>query len=137
MLASDITFATTGTITGGIDVIIDTDGAASPSDLLGEMYIADHDTATDDTTYTLPGAALGESACFYDNGQGDGGIILDPVGDDHIQLNGTNAANDENINSPGVAGAGENGDFICLLGTSQNEWITLGQSGIWVEATPP
>jgi hypothetical protein len=136
-ISDSINFATTGTITGAIDVVKTIDGSETDLPMLGQMYLADHNTSANDTTYTLPGAALGLSACFYDNGNGDGGIILDPVGDDHIQLNGTNAASGENINSPGVADAGENGDFLCLLGTSVNEWITLGQSGIWVEATPP
>ncbi len=116
--------------------VVTTDGSESPT-MQALWYIADHATATSDTTYTLAGVAAGESGCFYDNGEGAGGIIINPDDADYIINNGTVMAVGEALESPGVAGDGENGDFVCLLGISATHWITLGASGTWVEETPP
>jgi hypothetical protein len=133
-----LNLATTGTILGAINVVITTDGSESPTaaQMYGTMFIADHDTATSDTTYTLPAAAAGMSACFYDNGGGTGGIIINPDDGDVIFLDGAAKAAGEAIHSPGVAGDGANGDFICILAIDTTNWITLGRSGTWVEETP-
>ena len=129
---------TTGVLQGQVNVVEDTDGAASPTtDMYETIFEADHATATSDTTYTLPAAEIGMSACFYDNGVGTGGIVLDPNSADNFILDGLAMANDENLNSPGVAGDGANGDFICIVAINATTWATMGRSGDWVEATPP
>jgi len=129
-----INFITTGSILGAINVVITTDGTESPTaaQMYGTMFIADHGTATSDTDYTLPTAVAGMAACFYDNGAGTGGIIIDANTDDDILLNGTSNGTAQAIDSPGVAGDGANGDFICLMAIDATSWITLGSSGTWV-----
>ncbi len=124
-----------GTIRGSTPSVVTTDGTEDAT-MLGEMYYADHATSTSDTTYTLPSAVVGMSGCFYDDGEGGGGIVLDPATGDRIMLGGTRASVNENINSPGVAGAGANGDYICLHAKDADVWVTVGSSGTWVEATP-
>lgn len=124
-----------GTIRGSVPTVVTTDGTEDAT-MLGEMYYADHATAASDTTYTLPAAVVGMSACFYDDGEGAGGIVLDPEAGDRIMLNGTRASVNENINSPGVAGAGANGDYLCLHAKDADVWVSVGSSGTWVEATP-
>ena len=99
----------------------------------GSWHIADNATGANDVDYTLPTAVAGMSACFYDNGGGDGGIIIDAAASDEILLDGTGVGVAEAIDSPGVAGAGANGDFICLLAIDATNWITLGRSGTWVD----
>lgn len=130
-----LNMATTGTILGAVNVVVTTDGALSPTaaQMYGTMFIADNATATNDTDYTLPEAAAGMSACFYDNGGGAGGIIIDAASGDEILLNGTGVGAADAIDSPGVAGDGANGDFICLMAIDATSWITLGRSGTWVD----
>lgn len=126
---------TGGTILGKMNVVVTTDGTESPtaSQMYGTMFIADHDTATSDTDYTLPGVEAGMSACFYDNGGGTGGIIIDAAAGDEILLDGATVGAGDAIDSPGVAGDGANGDFICIMGIDTTYWITLGRSGTWVD----
>jgi hypothetical protein len=138
--ATDINFgslnmATTGTILGATNVIVTTDGTESPTaaQMYGTFFVADHATATSDTDYTLPTAAAGMVACFYDNGGGAGGIIIDAAAGDEILLDGTGIGAAEAIDSPGVAGDGANGDFICIMAIDDTNWITLGRSGTWVD----
>ena len=73
------------------------------------------------------------TACFYDNGAGTGGIIIDASASDEILLNGTGVGVADAIDSPGVAGDGANGDFMCLLAIDATYWVTLGSSGTWVD----
>ncbi len=130
-----LTFLTTGTIRGMVDVVTTTGDTDSPAadDMRGTMHIADNATATNNVDYTLPTAVAGMSACFYDNGAGTGGIIIDANTGDEILLNGTGVGGADAIDSPGVAGDGANGDFICLLAIDATNWITLGRSGTWVD----
>ncbi len=124
-----------GTIRGSVPSIVTTDGTETAT-MLGEMYYADHATSSSNTTYTLPAAVVGMSGCFIDDGEGTGGIILDPDSGDRIMLGGVRASANENINSPGVAGDGANGDYICLHAKDADVWVSVGVSGTWVEATP-
>lgn len=131
-------FLTSGTIRGNIDVNVTTTGTDSPScaELRGTMHIADNATATADVDYTLPEISTcgtGASVCFYDNGGGTGGIIIDAAAGDEILLAGTGVGVADAIDSPGVAGDGANGDFVCLLAIDSAFWVTLGQSGTWVD----
>ena len=130
-----VNFVASGTILGALNVVTTTDGTESPTaaQMYGTMFIADHATATSDTDYTLPTAAAGMTACFYDNGAGAGGIIVDAAASDEILLNGAGVGAADAIDSPGVAGDGANGDFVCLLAIDATSWITLGMSGTWVD----
>lgn len=126
---------TGGTILGKVNIVVTTDGTESPTaaQMYGTIFIADHSTSSSDTDYTLPGVEAGMSACFYDNGSGTGGIIIDAAAGDEILLNGTSVGAGDAIDSPGVAGDGANGDFICLVGIDSTYWITVGRSGTWVD----
>jgi hypothetical protein len=139
-LDPDINFLTTGTVSGGIKVVVSV-GADTPAavELRGAAHIAAHTTPTSNLVYTLPDIATilttsnedGASACFYDNGAGAGGVRITPAGGDSILLNGTSGAAGEAIDSPGVDGDGANGDYICLLAIDTDTWISLGRSGDW------
>lgn len=130
-------------IVGHVDVVVTTGDTDTPSadEMRGAMHIADHATSSSNVDYTLPEIStvgIGASACFYDNGGGTGGIILDPDDADVIVLDGTPMAAGEQLESPGVNGDGSNGDYICILAIdADTTWITLGRSGTWVEETPP
>jgi len=76
---------------------------------------------------TLPGAAPGLNACFYD-GNGGGTVILDAAAGDAINLDGISVGTADAIDS-----AGNVGDFICLLAIDASTWVTLGRSGTWVD----
>jgi hypothetical protein len=89
------------------------------------MYWAIHDTAGNDTTYTLPTAVAGMSGCFYDFGGGAGTIILLPETADHIVLDGTEASDDDTAVSGGA-----DGEFLCLI-SDGTFWYSLGISGTW------
>jgi hypothetical protein len=130
-----LNMVTTGTILGAINIVTTTDGTESPTaaQMYGTFFIADHATATSDTDYTLPTAAAGMSACFYDNGDGTGGIIVDAAAGDIIHDEGTAIAAGNALDSPGVAGDGANGDFVCLVAIDAESWITVGISGAWVD----
>ena len=120
------------------NVVVTTGDTASPTcnQLKGTMHIADNATAANDVDYTLPEIStclVGANACFYDNGAGDGGIIIDAAAGDEILLDGTGVGVADAIDSPGVAGTGANGDSICLLAIDNNTWITLNRTGTWVD----
>lgn len=119
-------------VNGSAPNIVTTTGTATAK-MKGEVHIADHATATSDVDYTLPSAFAGMTGCFYDNGGGDGGIIVDAAAADEILLYGAGVGVADAIDSPGVAGAGANGDFICLQAIDDTYWITLGGSGTWVD----
>jgi hypothetical protein len=131
--ASNVT--TTGTLRGKVNIVVTTGDTDSPTagEMLGTLHIADNATAANDVDYTLPTAVLGMSACFYDNGGGDGGIIIDASAGDEILLNGTGVGVADAIDSPGVAGAGANGDYICITAIDATSWVTLDFSGTWVD----
>lgn len=101
--------------------------------MVGEFNIADRPTATGDIRYSLPTAYPGLRGCFYDNGEGDGGIIVDASAGDEIILDGTKIGVADRIDSPGVAGAGANGDMICLHAIDATYWVTHSRSGTWVD----
>jgi hypothetical protein len=122
-----LNFATTGTITGAISVIVESSGATDvlvATETVGKMFVASY--ATGPMVYTLPDVSIGLSACFYDE-EGDG-ITIDVNGSEIIILDGTPLTGGYTIDSPGAAG-----DFVCVLGISATQWITLGRSGTWVD----
>ncbi len=104
-----------GALSGMKRVVVSTGNYTVPyEEMLGTFHVADHTTPTSDVDYTLPTAEVGLNACFYDNGGGDGGIIIDAAAGDEILLNGIGVGVADAIDSPGVAGAGANGDYICI-----------------------
>jgi hypothetical protein len=136
---STIDFLTTGTIRGNVHVVTTTADTDTPStdELRGSLHVADNVAAANDVVYTLQDiddVGLGASACFYDNGGGGGGIGIDPSATDQILLDGVPLGAGNRIDSPGVDGAGANGDYICLLAIDEaaaGSWISLGRSGVW------
>jgi hypothetical protein len=126
--------ATTGTITGLISIAIDTSSPTSPA-MYGEDHYADVATGAADHVYNLPDPPVaGMSGCFYDMGEGDGGITVAVPAGDFIWLDGVKGADGVDIDSPAVDGTGGNGEFICLIAISATDWVTKGRSGAW-EAT--
>ncbi len=117
---------TTGVIQGATQVAVTAGSTASPlaSQMLGTM---NYYTSGSGVDVTLPGAAAGLSACFYD-ANGGGVIILDAAAGDQIVLDGAGVGTADAIDS-----AGNLGDFICLLGIDSSTWINLGRSGTWVD----
>lgn len=136
---STMDFLTTGTIRGNVHVVTTTIGTDAPSadEMRGTLHIAAHATGTSDVVYTLQDiddVGLGASACFYDNGGDTGGIGIDPSATDKIMLDGVDLGAGNRIDSPGVDGAGANGDYICLLAIDESAagiWASLGRSGVW------
>ena len=125
---------TTGTMQGNNEVKVSTgDYAIATTEIDGTFHVADHTTATSDLDYTLPTAVTGAKACFYDNGGGTGGVIIDASAGDEILLYGTGVGVADAIDSPGVAGDGVNGDYICLLAIDATYWVSLDFSGTWVD----
>jgi hypothetical protein len=127
-----------GTIRGNKDIVVTVGDTDSPSaaEMRGTWHIADNATAANDVDYTLPEISTigtGANACFYDNGGGGGGIIIDAAAGDEILLYGAGVGVADAIDSPGVAGAGANGDYICLVAIDSTYWITTDFSGTWVD----
>jgi hypothetical protein len=128
-ISGSITFVTTGTITGAIDVVATTgtSDTVADSEMHGSMHTSDNGATV---TYTLPEADQGMSACFYDlNGGAE--VRINPNAANAIYLDGVKMSDDEYIESPGAPG-----DFICLLSHDGDDWLTLGRSGTWVQETP-
>ena len=120
---------TTGTILGKINVITDatTADTISADEMNGSFF---HYTNTGAVTITLPIPVAGMSGCFYDN-SATGILTIDPVdGVDTITLDGTTLAAGVDIDSPGAKG-----DFICLIATGVDTWLTLSRSGTWILGT--
>ena len=77
--------------------------------------------------FTLPGAAVGLVALFYDIGGGT--ITIDPAdGTDTIYLDGGSVGAGDAIDSSGIIG-----EYIALLAIDDTRWITLGMRGTWAD----
>jgi hypothetical protein len=121
------TFVATGTINGLVDVIITTDAtlALTAAQMAGNMHVNGDADVID---YTLPGAAVGLSACFY-AGANANVVTIDPVdGTDTIFLDGVSVGAGDAIDS--AAGVS---DYICLFAADATNWHTMGRSGTWVD----
>ncbi len=128
-ISSTISFLTSGTIRGAVDVVATTGTslAVSADQSKGSMHTADN---TSVVTFTLPAVTTGLSACFYDL-DAIAIITVDVQTGDIITLDGTALSAGDSIDS-----AGAKGDFICLLGLDTTNWLTLGRSGTWVDGDP-
>jgi hypothetical protein len=75
--------------------------------------------------FDLPDVVAGLNCCFA---AGDVAqiITLDPNGTELILLDGVSQGA-----GTAVASSGAVGEFICLMGISTTEWLTLGQGGTW------
>lgn len=119
-----------GTLQGGVLVNVASGTAYSPlaTQLLGTSFVYTNAGAVDITLPSITQSGL--SFCAYDTTTG-GVITLDAsstVTGDTIYLDGVNIGVSDAIDSAGAAG-----DFICLLSTDVNTWITLGRSGTWID----
>jgi len=61
-----------------------------------------------------------------------GATVLDAAAGDDILLYGTSNGVAQAIDSPGVAAAGANGDYICITAIDDTYWVTTDFSGTWV-----
>lgn len=124
--ASTLDWLTTGTITGGVDVIATTGTslAMTADQARGSFHTASN---TGVVTFTLPAAASGLSACFYDL-DATSIVTVDVQVGDVISLDGVALAAGDSIDS-----AGARGDFVCLIALDTTNWLTLGRSGTWVD----
>lgn len=119
-------FITGGIVKGESFITLDTDAAIvlTAADCKNALRINNNDAVKD---YTLPGAALGETVCFYSLYARV--VTIDPVdGTDTIYLNGSSVGAGDAIDS-----AGGVGNLICLMAIDNTRWITLGQIGVWVD----
>jgi hypothetical protein len=124
-----LNLATTGKITGKVDVVADADGRAITKDTetLGTMHLA-----TGAGTWVLPAMAAadgtGHTVCLYSTGAN--AVVLDPHDDDKIRHNGTLLAAGFTITSASAAG-----NFVCVVltdfATDVAHWTTMGMSGTW------
>jgi hypothetical protein len=116
-------------IQGLVMTTLDTDATVDLSNSAGadgEWRVNNDD---DVIQYTLPPAVLGLTVCFYDHSANGQVISIDPDdGTDAIYLNGASVGAGDEIDSPG-----DRGDFICLLALDGDTWVTIGQSGTWVD----
>ena len=134
-IATTLGFASTGVISGKINVISKaaayTLGTDSTDELYGCMTIA-----TTAMTLTLPNvdaaSGTGQSVCMYSTTASV--IRVNPNDADKIRLSGTLGASGVDIYSAGAAG-----NFICLMvtdfATDVAHWTTLGSQGTWAVGT--
>jgi hypothetical protein len=114
-------------------------GGSDQLDLLG--YIPVINTATDTTltaaqvlghlllvtqtaTITLPAVTIGAVVTVYSTTAA--AVHVDPNTNDRIVLNGAAGGNGKKITS--ASGAG---DFVTLIGDSEDGWTVIGRSGTW------
>jgi hypothetical protein len=125
-----INLATTGTITGNINVVLDSTTADSPTgaDLRGSMLIYSNAGVVNITLPDVDTVGIGASACFYDS-DATAILTIEPDGDDLFLLDDTLLDAADTINSPG-----DLGDFICIMAIdADTTWATLGRRGTWVD----
>ena len=109
----------TGTLHGKIEIIAD-DNSLSAAQCYGSL-----NKLNGAETTTLPAAVAGMNVLLYSD---DATVkTIDPNGNDHIWLNGVDLTAGVSINSPGAVG-----DYIVLVAFADNNWYSVGQSGVWV-----
>lgn len=115
----------TGVITGAVSITLDTDATIVLTAAQCRNTVRINNDA-DVIDYTLPDATTGLIILFYDIA---GGVItIDAQAGDEIYLNGASVGAGDAIDSPGVIS-----NFICLMAIDGTRWISLGQSGVWVD----
>jgi len=113
------TLTATGTLHGKIEIIAD-DNSLSAAQCYGSL-----NKLNGAETTTLPAAVAGMSILLYSD---DATVkTIDPNGTDNIWLNGVDLTDGVSINSPGAVG-----DYIVLVAFADNNWYSVGQSGVWV-----
>jgi hypothetical protein len=115
----------TGTLSGAISVTLDTDPAIVLTVAMCKNRVRINNDA-DAIDYSLPTASAGLIVLFYDVA---GGVItVDAASGDAILLNGVSVGTADAIDSPGAIG-----NFICLMAIDDTRWVSLGQSGTWID----
>ena len=113
----------TGELTGMLDINIDANGETLDATLArGTLFV----NTTQANTYNLPTAAVGYNVCFYSSSAHV--ITVHPYSGDKIWYGATDLTADNTIDSPGAVG-----DYACFVAINADEWLTLGQSGTWVD----
>jgi hypothetical protein len=100
-----------------INTAIDT--LLTAAQVLGQLIRV---TAT--ATITLPPVTIGATVTIYSTTAA--ALMVDPDANDKIVLNGTAGGNGKKITS--ASGAG---DFVTLIGDSEDGWTVIGRSGTW------
>lgn len=118
--------AFTGTLQGAVAVtsVSGTTATLLSTTTIGSLYYCTNAAGCD---ITLPTAAAGLNACFYD-GNGGGVVVLDAATGDKICLDGVCPVG----TAEAIDSAGNIGDFVCILAVDSTNWVTLGRSGTWV-----
>lgn len=115
-----LNMVTTGSILGALKVITDAnDYTVQTAEAYGGFGVS-----TGAGTWTLPAVAAGMSFCVVATGAHN--VIIDVDGSDAIILNGAAESNGEAIDSGDTAG-----EYACLVGISDSQWIVVGKSGSW------
>jgi len=118
-VTSDGAITANGTLHGLIEIIAD-DNSLSAAQCKGSL-----NKLNGAETTTLPAAVAGMNVLLYSD---DATVkTIDPNGNDHIWLNGVDLTAGVSINSPGAVG-----DYIVLVAFADNNWYSVGQSGVWV-----
>jgi len=108
-----------GTLHGLIENIAD-DNSLSAAQCRGSI-----NWLTGAETTSLPAAGEGMNVLLYST---DATVkTIAPNGSDHIWLNGADLGAGITMQSPGAVG-----DYIVLVARSDNNWYTIGQSGVWI-----
>ena len=123
--AHTLSFATTGTLTGGIMIL---DDVASPT--AAQCYGSWNETSGAGT-HTLPAVAAGMAICHGTSAAAE--IILELDNSDHFVLNGVTMSDGEAIINSTAEAAG---DYICVIGLNSTTWKVVGKQGVWTQATP-
>ncbi|MBT7081669.1 MAG: hypothetical protein HN929_09430 [Chloroflexi bacterium] len=109
-----------GTLHGKIEIIAD-DTSLSAAQCYGSL-----NKLNGAETVTLPAAVAGMNVLLYSD---DANVkTIDPNGTDHIWLNGVDNGAGNSIDSPAAVG-----DYIVLVAFSDNNWYSVGQSGVWID----
>jgi len=118
-ISGSSTITAAGTLHGLIEIIAD-DNSLSAAQCYGSA-----NKLNGAETTTLPAAVAGMNVLLYSD---DATVkTIDPNGNDHIWLNGVDLTAGVSINSPGAVG-----DYIVLVAFADNNWYSVGQSGVWV-----
>ncbi len=121
-LASNITIATTGNITGKVAVLATGDNTTLTDAQAHGIIVF----VSAERTITLPAvASAGYSVCVQ--AVAAVAVDVDPDSTDGIRLNGS--ARD--TNGDAIYSSGTAGDQICLVSDSADGWTTTGRSGTW------
>lgn len=125
-----VALVTTGVISGAIRIptfITDpsyTMGTDHPHESYGSLMINGDD---DTVELFLEPVAAGMNLCLSNDEGVSGTIFITAEASDFLILDGIKSGSGESVRSIG----GGAGDFICVVGTGNENWLVLGKQGTW------